>query len=122
MKIKAIGNVALIEDKGIIINSTGDALDVMSDAVHLYSCGGIVLNRANFAPAYFDLSSGLLGEMLQKYTNYTFKVAISGSFDDIAGKSLKAFMLESNRRGDQVLFVEDEAEAIKRLAEIVTLS
>jgi len=37
---------------------------------------GIILEEADFAPEFFDLRSGLAGELFQKCVNYGLRVAI----------------------------------------------
>jgi len=38
--------------------------------------GGLVLDETQLSPAFFDLRSGLAGEVLQKFTNYRARLAI----------------------------------------------
>ena len=68
-------------------------------------------------PAFFDLSSLVAGEFLQKIVNYRLRIAIVGDiarFTESSG-ALRDFVWESNR-GTQVWFVDDEAALEGRLA------
>ncbi len=69
-----------------------------------------ILHEQALSPAFFDLSSGVAGEILQKFSNYRLKVAIVGEFDHRKSKSLQAFIGESNR-GGEVLFVKTVEQA-----------
>ena len=63
---------------------------------------------------FFILSTGLAGDILQKYVNYGGRIAIYGDFSHYTSKPLKDFIYESNR-GKDVFFVKTEAEAIDML-------
>jgi hypothetical protein len=81
-----------------VIAEPADILDMMADAGY-NSCDSMMIRRETFHPAFFDLKSGMAGEILQKFSNYRMKLAIIGDFTDITSKSLKDFIRESNRRG-----------------------
>jgi Domain of unknown function (DUF4180) len=38
--------------------------------------GGLVLGEADLAPAFYDLTSGLAGELFQKFVNYRVRLAL----------------------------------------------
>ena len=59
-------------------------------------------------------SSGLAGEILQKYVNYGGKLAIYGDFSRYTSKPLKDFIYESNK-GKDVFFVATRDDAIGRM-------
>ena len=52
------------------VRDIGDALAASIDR------GGLILDEKQLAPAFFDLRSGLAGEVLQKFTNYRARLAI----------------------------------------------
>lgn len=54
-------------------------------------------------PEFFDLSTGVLGDVAQKCSNYRFRLAIVGDFDAYPSAALRAYIRESNR-GGLVLF------------------
>ena len=63
-------------------------------------------------PAFFDLSTGVAGELVQKAVNYRLGFAVVGSLPEsaTASSSFMAFVRESNR-GTQIRFV-DSVEAL----------
>jgi hypothetical protein len=59
-------NIAEIISDKIIIGETQEALDLMADA-GWQGAEGLILNAANFTPAFFDLKTGIAGDILQKF-------------------------------------------------------
>lgn len=114
---KGDSEVAVVKDGGILIGSVQDALDIMATVQHVYHCGKMVIGEGAFVKGFFDLSTRLAGEILQKFTNYQFKVAIVGDFGRYESKALKDFIYESNK-GRAVFFLPDEAAALKKLHNI----
>jgi len=72
---------------------------------------------ARFDPAFFQLRSGLAGEIFQKCVNYRLKIAIIGDVSTYvaASDALRDFVVECNR-GRDVFFVEDVADLEQRLS------
>lgn len=60
--------------------------------------------------AFFELRSGLAGEVLQKAANYRLKFAVLGDISRhvAASDALRDFVVESDRRGS-IFFVPDVA-------------
>ncbi|GAA4431551.1 DUF4180 domain-containing protein [Ravibacter arvi] len=83
---------------------------------NLYYAGfdNVVLDERNVFPDFFDLKTGLAGEVLQKFTNFRIRVAIFGDFTKYGGKSWKDFMLESNQ-WRQISFAPSREAAIDAL-------
>ena len=105
-------NVALLVSDEIILNNAQDAVDIMADCSYNGS-GHIILGEENIAPEFFDLKTGLAGEILQKFSNYKVRIAIVGDFSKYQKKSFRDFVFESNKRG-HVNFVASFDEAIER--------
>ncbi len=74
----------------------------------------IVIDKTLIVEDFFILSTGLAGEILQKYTNYGGRVAIYGDYTRYTSKPLKDFIYESNK-GKNVFFVSTKDEAIDML-------
>jgi hypothetical protein len=74
----------------------------------------LVLRREDLAEEFFDLKTGLAGEFLQKVSNYRKRLIILGAFPETERRSLRDFILESNRTGI-VLFTADLQTAIQLL-------
>lgn len=111
---KGNSKAAVIESHDILIKDTQDALDLMATIRHMYDCDKMVVNKSAVTESFFDLKTGIAGEILQKYTNYNMKIAIVGDYEIYTSKSLKDFIYESNK-GSQVFFLADEKEALDRL-------
>ncbi|MCX7039814.1 MAG: DUF4180 domain-containing protein [Spirochaetes bacterium] len=105
--------IAEIQSQGVIIGSSQDALDVMAD-LGARGIRELILHQQNIAPAFFRLSTGLAGDILQKFSNYQVRAAIVGDFERFTSGSLHAFIRESNR-GGAILFVSAVEEALRRL-------
>ncbi len=115
---KENSKVAIIETADVLINNTQDALDLMATIGHMYECDKMVISEAAITKSFFDLKTGVAGEILQKYTNYNMKLAIVGDFEICNSKSLKDFIYESNK-GNQVFFLREEKAAIDRLHSVM---
>ncbi len=99
---------------GPAIGSTGDALGLLyGDGAEEADC--IAVPVARLDPAFFDLRSGLAGEVVQTFANDRVGLALVGDVTEhVAGsRALGDFVRESNRR--QLWFVTDEAELRARL-------
>ncbi len=106
-------NIAVAVATHRIINETQDALDLMADA-NYQGAGRIILFEHQLAPEFFDLKSGMAGEILQKFSTYRVKLAIVGNFSNVQSKPLRDFIRESNRYG-HVNFTGSEEEALEKL-------
>jgi hypothetical protein len=106
-------NFACLLSDAVEIKSTGDALDLMGNCYGRRT-NRLILRREHFTPEFFDLRSGLLGEVLQKFTTYDFRLAIVGDFGD-ASKNMQDFIYESNKTG-RIVFVSTLEEAKARLS------
>ncbi len=102
-----------VESERVVIKDTRDALDLMADAQYK-DATSILLYEKNLKPDFFDLKTGMAGEILQKYTNYRMRLAIVGEFEKFESRSLQAFIIESNR-GKMIAFVPDRETAIAKL-------
>jgi hypothetical protein len=95
---------------GEIIRSEQDFIDLLTwgteKETDLY-----LLMDSNFAPAFYDLSSGLAGTILQKISNYRVRLAVFGPFEMITSKRFREFINESNK-GSSVGFFQEKARAV----------
>lgn len=107
--------IAEITHSGLLVVTPQDALEVMM-SIGTAGIRKIIFHQKNFAPEFFDLKTGLAGEVLQKASNYKIQIAIVGQFDSIPSASFKSFVAESNR-GRQNFFVSDVDSALKLLVE-----
>ncbi len=108
--------IAEIIDDSIVITEVQDALDMMADCSYQGS-HKIIMRKENIIPDFFDLKTGIAGEILQKFSTYQVKLAIVGNFSEYSSKSLKDFIYESNKTG-RIIFVNSVDEAKERFAGI----
>ena len=92
------------------IADTDELLDIMADAGQ-EGAQRMILNENQLPSCFFDLKSGLAGEMLQKFSNYDMYLAVTGDFSRYKSNSLKDFIRESNRTG-RIVFVESRDKAM----------
>ncbi|MDR3086090.1 MAG: DUF4180 domain-containing protein [Christensenellaceae bacterium] len=106
--------VAIWEGEGVCVASAQDALDMLAN-VHYEACAkALLLPKSAVAEAFFDLKTGLAGEVLQKFVNYRLALCILGDFSGYGSQALRDFIYESNK-GGQILFMNDKEEALNRL-------
>jgi hypothetical protein len=120
MKIEfhPVGEIKIAEilSDDILIREVQDALDLMADCRY-QGAWRIILYENNIVPDFFELHTGLAGEILQKFSNYQVKLAIIGNFSKYSSMSLKDFIFESKRQR-HVNFVRTLDEAMKALSGI----
>ncbi len=105
---------AALVDRWARVTNAGDLLDAMVTAGYL-GCSGMILYEESLGSAFFDLKTGVAGEMLQKFSNYTMRLAIIGNFEKFQSRSLRDFIRESNS-GKIVCFVDSQEQALTRLS------
>jgi hypothetical protein len=113
IEITVINNISLAEviGEGLLINCLQDALDILGETA-FSGISKVILHEKNITADFFDLKTGLAGEILQKFSTYQVQLAIVGDFSKYSSKSLKDFIFESNKHG-RINFVNcvDEAQA-----------
>jgi hypothetical protein len=65
--------IVIASDRGLLIGSLSDIPDAIASCL---GAKGLILTESDLAPEFFDLRSGLAGELFQKFTNYKVRVAI----------------------------------------------
>ena len=88
----------LVSDE-ILIHSASDGADLLAD-LYYQEFDKIILYEKNITPAFFDLKTGMAGEILQKFSNFRMQLAIVGTFENYTGKSFLDFVSESNKGGN----------------------
>ena len=97
-----------------LITDAQSALDVLMSAKYEAGTKNIVIDKKLVAEDFFILSTGLAGEILQKFINYGGRIAIYGDYSRYTSKPLKDFIYESNK-GKDVFFVTTRDEAVEML-------
>src|SRR5688500_15258313 len=104
-------SIAELSAKGVVLSTAQQFLQMIMDS----SAEGVIVHKENIDESFFDLKSGLAGEMLQKVVNYRLRLAIVGDFSIYESKSLMAFLYESNK-SSTIVFVSTVEEALTRLS------
>ena len=107
---------AIVDSDEPLITDAQSALDVLMTAKYDIGTKNIAISKKLVAEDFFILSSGLAGEILQKYINYGGRIAIYGDYSHYTSKPLHDFIYESNK-GKDVFFVGTQEEAIDRLTQ-----
>ena len=107
--------IARVESGEELVRDVQSALDLMATVRYETNADRMILPKAALSERFFVLSSRLAGDILQKFVNYQFKVAIVGDFSSYTSKPLRDFIYESNN-GSHVFFVSTEEEAIEKLS------
>jgi hypothetical protein len=115
MKINVIDSTAIIQSNEVIIIDVQSELDLMATVKHEAGCDRIAIPKSAVKEDFFILSTGIAGEILQKFVNYRVKLAIIGNYSKYKSKPLLDFIRESNN-GSHIFFVATEEEAIEKLA------
>ncbi|NLG56864.1 MAG: DUF4180 domain-containing protein [Clostridiales bacterium] len=119
MKIRVVKendvDIAIVDSDELLITDAGSALDFFATVDYQTGCSRMAIHKSAVCEAFFDLSTGIAGDILQKFINYRKKIAVIGDFSQYASKSLKAFIHECNQ-GRDIFFVPDEKEAVEKLS------
>ena len=105
----------LVESDEPVITDAQSAIDLLMSAQYDVGSKDIVIPKQLVAEDFFVLSTGLAGEVLQKYVNYGGRMAIYGDYSRYTSKPLRDFMYESNK-GRDFFFVSRRDEAVAALA------
>lgn len=120
MKLEIIkekeGLVAVVLGEQKLITDAQSALDLAMTVKYETGAQRFAIPKKLVAEDFFILSSGMAGEILQKYINYQIKLAVWGDFSRYTSKPLHDFIYESNQ-GRDFFFVGTREEAVQRLAE-----
>lgn len=115
IELHTINNIEIAEALSAdpIIRNAEDGLDLLGN-LYYQGFDRIIIHEENITPEFFDLKTGIAGEILQKFSNYRVRLAIVGDFSKYSSKSLNHFIFESNK-GKLINFVNSHAEAISVL-------
>ncbi|MES5894009.1 MULTISPECIES: DUF4180 domain-containing protein [Bacillus] len=110
-------NIAVVRNDTVLISDVQSALDFMATVQYEADSKWIVINKSLISESFFDLKTRLAGDILQKFINYSVKIAIVGDFSMYASKSLKDFIYECNK-GKDIFFIATEQQAIEKLSSL----
>lgn len=111
MNIEVKNQIAIVRELGVLITDGPSAMDLLATARYETDCSAMVFHKEQLDKSFFRLSTGLAGEVLQKFVNYQMKLAIVGDFSGYTSEPLRDFIRESNE-GRQICFQPDEEAAL----------
>jgi hypothetical protein len=100
--------IVIASDSGISIGSFTDNSEALGACI---GTDGLVLTENDLAPEFFDLHSGLAGELFQKFVNYKLRIAIVLPDPDAYGERFSELAYE-HRSHNMIRFVGSQDEAI----------
>lgn len=109
--------IAVISGDEKVLVDVQSALDLVMTVRYETGAAKLAIDKRAVADEFFILSTGMAGEILQKFINYHIKAAIWGDYSHYTSQPLKDFIFESNH-GKDFFFVATKEEAVRRLAEI----
>jgi hypothetical protein len=104
--------VLVATEAGISIRSLGDISNTIGAC---YGTEGLILTEENLCPEFFDLRSGLAGELFQKFENYQLRLAIIAPAPERYGARFKELARE-HRSHNRIRIVDSRDEADTWLA------
>ena len=108
--------IAVVTGEEKVVTDAASALELAMSAKYETGADRLAIDKRVIAEEFFILSTGMAGEILQKFINYHVKAAIWGDYARYTSKPLKDFIYESNK-GRDFFFVETKEEALRKLAE-----
>lgn len=109
-------DIAVVSSDRKVIVDTQSALDLAMTVKYEAGTANLVLDKRLICEDFFILSTGVAGEILQKFVNYHVRAAIYGDYSHYTSKPLKDFIYESNQ-GKNFFFVATKEEAIQKLTQ-----
>lgn len=107
-------DIAVVSSDEKLIVDVQSALDLAMTVKYETGAVKIAIDKTAVCEEFFILSTGLAGEILQKFINYHVKLAVYGDYSGYTSKPLKDFIYESNH-GSDFFFVSTREEAIEKL-------
>lgn len=108
-------DIAVVSGDAAEITTPGAALDLAMSVKYQAGAERIALDKRVLGEDFFILSTGVAGEVLQKFINYHVKAAFYGDYSQYTSKPLRDFIYESNQ-GRNFFFTATREEALERLA------
>lgn len=109
-------DIAVISSDETVITDVQSALELAMTVKYETGSANLVLDKRLVCEDFFILSTGVAGEILQKFINYHVRAAIYGDYSRYTSKPLRDFIYESNQ-GRDFFFVATREEAIQKLTQ-----
>ncbi len=101
-------NILTASDLQIYIQDFNDVMDALGAC---FGASSLIFTEADLAPQFFDLRTGLAGELFQKFINYRKKVAIVVPDFDAYGERFSELAYEHSSH-NMIRFVRSTDDAI----------
>jgi len=88
--------IAELKSDTLLFTTVEEAKQLMID-LYYQGFDEIVMHEKNIFHPFFDLQTGMAGEILQTFSNFRMKLTILGDFSQYESQSLRAFITESNK-------------------------
>ncbi|WP_327393342.1 DUF4180 domain-containing protein [Streptomyces sp. NBC_01186] len=107
--------VLMCAAEGEAIGGEGEALDLIGNASY-QGAQWVVIPAGRFDDAFFQLSTRVAGDIIQKFVQYRVGLVVLGDISrhTAVSSALRDFVREANR-GRQTWFVSDDEELRERL-------
>ncbi len=108
-------DIAVVSGDQTETSTSQATLDLAMTARYEAGAERIAIDKRALGEDFFILSTGVAGEILQKFVNYHVKAAVFGDCSRYTSKPLRDFIYESNK-GKRFFFISSREEAVERLA------
>lgn len=99
--------IIIAADSGVSIRS----LESIPDALgHCFGADGLLLTEKELSPDFFNLRTGIAGELFQKCTNYQIRLAIVLQNPNAYGERFSELVFE-HKKHPMIRFFDSEVEA-----------
>ena len=115
MNALKLADIAVVSGDQAEITTSRAALDLVMTVQYEAGAKRVAFDKRVLGEDFFILSTGLAGEILQKFINCHVKAAVFGDCSRYTSKPLKDFIYESNN-GKDIFFTASKEEAAERLA------
>jgi hypothetical protein len=105
------GKIVIAAQLGIAVRSLGDVADAVSAA---FGAAGLLLTENDLSKDFFDLKSGIAGELFQKLENYQVRAAIVVLNPAQYGERF-AELAREHRAHNRVRITASQADAVRWL-------
>ena len=106
-------NIVIVNNDVPTLTDGQFAFNFIANNIHEHDCQRVTINKAAVTEDFFKLSTGLAGEVVQKFVIFGCRVAIVGNFSGYTSKPLKDYMYECNI-GKHLFIASTEQEAIDK--------
>lgn len=96
--------VQIITDE-IIFEDAQSALDLLGSVQYETNCDKLIVDKSCILEEFFNLRTGVAGNILQKFINYHKKIAIVGIIQCIQATHLKILFMKAIKETASFLFL-----------------